>query len=65
VCRRLKLTPEMDYFGLKFSNKLGQEQWLNQRNQIRNQMSKSQLYQLDFRVKYFVKQSQVFLPETK
>lgn len=55
----------MDYFGLKFSNKLGQEQWLNQRNQIRNQMSKSQLYQLDFRVKYFVKQSQVFLPETK
>jgi len=55
----------MDYFGLRYCNKTGQESWLNLRNDIRKQMGKCNIYRLNLRVKYFVNQSDVILDKTR
>jgi len=54
VCSLLGIV-ETDYFGLTYQNgRKGNGLWLNLRNRVCQEVSGSQPYRLEFRVKFFV-----------
>ena len=56
---------ESDYFGLQYSNGRGEEQWLNLRNRLTDELPGSSPYKLILLVKFFVEQHSVVQETTR